>query len=383
VRGDSPRRRSISQARPAESSFPGSLFACSAAGALLLHAALLFATGPLAGGADLLPHLALMEGWADEPGLRSTYAPAYHAAGALLSRVIPLQMAVKLLSLGAAAALLFGFRAFQRASGLPDASAALFCWAPYGFALSWCLPKVEAAGYGLAFAGLAWAWRKRRAAVAAALAGCFLVHTGAALFLGLCGGVLALQRRDGRLLAALTAGCLLAAPLVATHLAAGCSLAEALLFSEGDYLRRAGAWTSFSLGWRLPVLAGPVALALAAAGARALWREHRSVSVVALVVAVLCTNELWLAPLGVGSTLNLLRGLTILAFPLAAAAGVWVAAQPARTGVAVVAAAALVAVASGAVALPGSCHRVPVDAERLAALEIDRCTFRWSFGPRP
>lgn len=340
---------------------------------------LLFATGPLAGGADLLPHLALIERLAEEPALRSTYAPAFHVTGALLSTLLPLALAVRLLALAGVAALLFGFRAFQRASGLPEATAALFCWAPYGFALSWCLPKVEAAGYGLAFAGLAWAWRERRGAVALALAATFAIHTGAALFLGLCGGVLALLRRDRRLLLALAAGTVLAAPLFAAHLAAGCSAAQALLFSEGDYLRRAGAWSSFSLGWRLPVLASPVALVCAVGGAGALWREHRAVAVVAGVVVVLCTNELWLAPLGAGTTLNLLRGLTVLAFPLAAAGGVFLASRPARAAVAAVAACALIALASSALAVPGSCHRVAVDLDRVAALELDRCAFRWRF----
>jgi len=323
-----------------------------------------------------------MQWLAEEPALRTTYAPAFHAAGALLASLLPLGLAVKLLSLAGAAGLLFGFRAFQRASGLPEASAALFCWAPYGFALSWCLPKVEAAGYGLAFAGLAWACQERRRAVAAALLGTFLIHTGAALFLGFCGGLLALVRRDGRLLGALAAGCLLASPLFAAHLAAGCSAAQALLFSEGDYLRRAGAWSSFSLGWRLPVLAGPIALACAAAGAASLWRGYRQVAVLALVVLVLCTNELWLAPFGAGSTLNLLRGLTILAFPLAAAGGVFLARQPPRAAAGAIAACALLALASSALALPGSCHRRTVDFDRVAALELDRCSFRWSFGAR-
>ena len=340
---------------------------------------LLFATGPLAGVADLLPHLALIRWLAEDPGLRSTYAPAFHATGALLSHGLPLPLVVRLLALGGAAALLFGFRAFQRASGLPEASAALFCWAPYGFALSWCLPKVESFGYGLAFAGLAWAWQRRRAAVAGALAATFLIHTGAALFFGLCGGVLALVRRDPKLLAALAAGCLLAAPLFATHLAAGCSPAQALLFSEGDYLRGAGRWSSFSLGWRLAVLASPIAMACAIAGAATLWRAHRAVAAVALAVVVLCTNELWLAPVGTGTTLNLLRGLTILAFPLAAAGGVFLAEQPHRVTVAVLAACALLALASSAFALPGSCHRKPVDFDRVAVLDLDRCTFRWTF----
>ncbi len=324
-----------------------------------------------------------MQWLAEEPALRSTYAPAYHAAGALLSTLVPIAAAVKLLALAAAAALLFGFRAFQRASGLPEASAALFCWAPYGFALSWCLPKVEAAGYGMAFAGLAWAWRERRPAAAAALLGTFFIHTGAALFLGLCAGVLALARRDGRLLAALAAGCLLAAPLFAAHLTAGCSAAQALLFSEGDYLRRAGGWSSFSLGWRLPVLASPIAIVCAAAGAATFWRAQRAVAVVALVVVALWTNELWLAPFGAGSTLNLLRGLTILAFPLAAAGGVFLARQPPRVAAGAIVACALLALASSTFALPGSCHREPVDLDQIATLELDRCSFRWSFGARP
>lgn len=342
---------------------------------------LLFATGPLQGGADLQPHLRLMEWMAQAPALRSVYPPAYHVLGALLSTVVDLDTAVRLLALAAAGLLLAGFRAFQRASGLPEASAALFCWAPYGFALSWCLPKVEAAGYGLAFLGLAWAWRGRHLAVALALAGTFLVHTGAALFLGLCGGTLALVRREPRLLAALALGSLLATPLFWAHLAAGCTAAQALLFSEGDYLRRAGRWSSFSLGWRLPVLAGPITAACAAGGAAALWREHRPVAIVAAVVVVLCTNELWLAPFGVGSTLNLLRGLTILAFPLAAAGGVFLAHHPASLRGAL-AACALLAVGSTWLALPGSCHRQPIVAARLETLQLDRCAFRWRFsGP--
>jgi hypothetical protein len=320
-----------------------------------------------------------MEWMAESPALRNTYAPAFHLAGALLGSVLPLDVAVKLLALGAAGALIAGFRVFQRASGLPDASAALFCWAPYGFALSWCLPKVEAAGYGLAFAGLAWAWREHRPAVALALLGTLLIHTGAALFLGLCAGVLGLVRRDGRLLAALAVGCVLASPLFASHLAAGCSAAQALLFSEGDYLRNAGRWSSFSLGWRLPVLASPVAIVCGAAGAAAFWRKHREVALVATVVLVLCTNELWLAPFGAGSTLNLLRGLTILAFPLSAAAGVFLAGQSPRVTLGVVAGCAVLAVASSALALPGSCHRKVVDFDRVATLELDRCSFRWRF----
>jgi hypothetical protein len=93
-------------------------------------------------------------------------------------------------------------------------------------------------------------------------------------------------------------------------------------------------------------------------------------------VLLLYLNELWLAPFGARSTLNLLRGLTILAFPVSAAAGVFAALYPRRAALLVAACAAL-ALATTALAVPGSCHRVPVDLERVAALEVDRCSFRW------
>ena len=61
-------------------------FRWSAAGALSLHAIVLF-SGPLSGGADLTPHLRLMQQMADAPALRNVYAPAFHAAGALLDAI--------------------------------------------------------------------------------------------------------------------------------------------------------------------------------------------------------------------------------------------------------------------------------------------------------
>jgi hypothetical protein len=317
-----------------------------------------------------------MQLMAEEPGLRSVYAPAYHALGALLGAGLELDGAVKLLALASAALLIAGFRSFQRAAGLPEAVAALFAWAPYSFALSWCLPKVEAAGYGLAFAGLGLLLRRRSRAAALALAATFLVHTAAALFFGLCGGVLALARRDREALLALAVGCLLASPLLAAHLAAGCTAAQALLFSPGDYLRRPEAWSSLAIWDRILVLAGPIAVVCAALGAARLWREQRAVAVAAGLVVLLYTSELWLAPLGLHTTLNLLRGLTIFAFPVAAAAGVYLAPRP-RLAAAVTLACALWALGAAWLALPGSCHRVPIDLAEVGCLEVDRCTFRW------
>jgi hypothetical protein len=299
-------------------------------------------------------------------------------AVALLTPWLGVGAAVKIFTWLSAAALLGGFRFFQRAAGLPDAAAAIFAWAPYGFALSWCLPKVEAAGYGVAFAGMGLLLRRRHVLLGLALASTFLVHTAAALFLGLCGGVLSLLERDRRALLALAGGTLLASPLLLAHLAAGCTLAQALLFNQGDYLRRVNGWSSLSVWPRLVALASPVALACALAGARELWSRHRTVSVLCLVVLALYTNELWLAPFGARTTLNLLRGLTIFAFPVAAAAGVFAAAGSPRRATALTAACAVWALVATRTALPGSCHRVPVNLEAVSSLLVDRCTFHWA-----
>jgi hypothetical protein len=286
--------------------------------------------------------------------------------------------AVKCLAWLSAAALIAGFRAFQRAAGLPAASAALFAWWPYAFALSWCLPKVEAAGYALAFAGLGLLIRRRYALASAALAATFWVHTAAALFLGLLGGSCALAQRDRRGLLALALGTLLAFPLLGAHLAAGCTLAQALLLSAGDYLRSSAGWSSLSVLDRVLALASPPALLCAAAGAALLWRRHRSLALLAGVTLALYLNELWLAPFGQRTTLNLLRGLTVLAFPVSAAAGLFLAGRPRRVQNLAVAVCALWALGAVWLALPGSCHRAPVDLEAVSSLVVDRCTFRWT-----
>jgi hypothetical protein len=324
-----------------------------------------------------VPHLRLIQQMGDAPALRSVYAPAFHVAGALLAPWLGLPVAVKVLAWLSAAALIAGFRAFQRAAGLPGAAAALFPWTPYLFALSWCLPKLEAAGYALAFLGLACLLRERRAAAAACLAATFLVHTAAGLVFGLCGGVLALARRDARALGALAGGALAASPLLAAHLAAGCSPSQALLFSQGDYLRVSGRGHSGVSALRLAILAGPLGMLAALLGAPRLWREHRAVAVLAAAVVALCLNQLWLAPFGVATTLNLLRSFSLLAFPVAAAAGVFAAGHR-RLAPALVAACALLAAAAALLAVPGSCHRVPVDFARVTATSVDRCAFRWS-----
>jgi hypothetical protein len=352
------------------------LFWASAIGAVGLHIWVLFGTGPLHGGGDLQPHLRLIQRMADEPALRTTYAPAYHAVGALFASTFGLGAYPKWFGLAAAVGLLAGFRSFQRAARLPDAASALFAWSPYAFSLSWCLPKIEAAGYAIAFAALALLLRRRYVALALALVATFWVHTAAALFLGLCGGTLAALRRDSRALGALAVGTLGSVPLVWSHLAAGCSLAESLLFSPGDYLRSGPLeWTAERAG-RLLALAGPIGVAAATAGVARLWRHDRDVAGLCAVVIVLYLNELWLTPFGIGTTLNLQRGLTIAAFPIAIAAGLTLAAH-ARWSVLVVGACAVWALVSTLLVVPGSCYTQPMDLATIERLDVDRCLFRW------
>jgi hypothetical protein len=355
---------------------PVGLFRVAALAALSIHAVLLFGAPGLRGGADLLPHLALMERMAEAPALRTTYAPAYHALGALLARIAGLAEAPRLFAFGSAVLLLAGFRVFQRTARLPDASAALFCFFPFGFTFSWCLPKVEAAGTGVALLGLAALLAGRRVAAAVALAAAFHLHTASALFLGLTGGVLCLACRDARGLAALAAGTLGALPLLIVHLQAGCSLPQALLFSEADYLRATRRWSSFAALDVIGMLSGPVALGSALLGAPLLWRRHREVSIVGAVVVFFYLNELWMSPFPTRTTLDLLRGLTILALPVCWAGGLWLGETPgrARLGVAL---AALWAVLVLGTALPRTCHVERLDLATLEGLQVERCRFRW------
>lgn len=354
------------------------LFFWSAAGALALHAALLLITDGVHGGGDLKPHLRLIQLMGEEPGLRSVYAPAYHLLGALASPLVGLGAYSEWFAWGSALALIASFRMLQRASGLPDTCAALFAWSPYLFALTRCLPKVEAAGYAIALVGLALLLSRRHVGVALCLVGAFAVHTAAALLLGLIGGVLALSRREPRALAALAAGTLLALPLPLAHVADGCTWAQALLFSHADYLR--GAPRSYELAhWgRVLLLANPIALVAAGCGARALWQQQRGVALVSGLIVLLYLNELWLAPFGGRTTLDLMRGLTLLAIPLALAGGVALADRPALAK-GVVAASALLALATSLFVVPAACVSKPIDVAEIQSFSVDRCVFRWRY----
>ncbi len=357
------------------------LFRASAVAALALHAALLWARPGLHGGADLRPHLRLIQRMLEHPGLHTVYPPAYHALGALLSPLVDPGAYAEAFSWLAAAALIAAFRVFQRSAGLPDAASALFAWTPYSFALTWCLPKIEVAGYACALLGLAALCRNRHVLASLALLAAFFVHTAAALFLGLCGGVLALARRDLRGLAALGVGSVLALPLLLAHLAAGCSLAEALLFSEGDYLRAAPRGLDPGHFFRALWLANPIALVLAVRATPSLLRSHREVAVVCAVIAGLYANEMWLLPFGARTTLDLVRGLTVFAIPVAITAGIALRGKP-RLALATVAASAALALFLVRFMVPETCVSQPIDLTSVGRIELQRCVFRWR-GPRP
>ena len=127
--------------------------------------------------------------------------------------------------------------------------------------------------------------------------------------------------------------------------------------------------------WLVP-LAGPVSLVAAGCGTPALWRRHRAVGILCAVWVVLYLNNLWLAPFGLRTLVTLLRGLSLLAIPVAVAGGVFAARDP-RTRAAVLALCAAWALAAGFTAVPRACFTRPIDAAEIEALRVERCTFQW------
>jgi hypothetical protein len=343
---------------------------------MAVHAWLSFTRPGLYGGADLLPHLRLIELMGESPALRNVYAPAYHVLGALVSPLVGLDLFPKLFAFAAAGASMAAFRYFQRGAALPTASSALFAFSPYAFSLSWCVPKTEVAGFALAFVALGLLARRRYAATALVLAVTFWVHTAASIFLGIAGGVWALASRDPRGIAALAMGTLGFVPLLLAHVMAGCSPAEALMLSENDYLRATSAWSSLAIWDQIVLLASPLAVALAGLGAPDLWRRNRPAGALCAALVVLYLNELWLSPLAMRSALDLLRGLSVLAVPVAVAGG-FALERWRRAGPWLIGAAALWVLLCMPSVLPRSCRVREVSLAELSGLEVDRCTFRW------
>jgi len=346
-----------------------SLFYGCAALALLLHLALIFGRSGLWGGGDLIPHLRLIQTTNLHALLHNTYAPAYHVLGALATRFVDLALYPKFAALLAAVLLIAGFRFFQRAAALPSSCSAIFCLTPFALSLSWCTPRIEVAGYGLLLFGLGFQLRGRRVALAILLAVTLYTHTASALLFGITAGVLALARRDKRDLMALAVGSLAALPLLAAHLSAGCSIPEAFLFAHGGYAR-AMTEPLFPPNWPwiLP-LAGPAGVLAAGLGARQTWLEHRA-------IGILCAALLWLAPFELRTLVTLLRGLSLLAIPIAIAAGVFAARTP-KHAVATIGATVAFAIAASVWIVPKACYVRAIDLAEIEAIAVDRCQFVW------
>jgi hypothetical protein len=204
----------------------------------------------------------------------------------------------------------------------------------------------------------------------------FSVHTASALLFGLAGGALCLARRDLRGLAALAGGTLLATPLVAAQVAAGCSLGEALLFAPGGYAR--GLHESLvprNWPWLLP-LANPFAAGAALLGAVGLWRRQRPLGILCLALVLLYLNNVWLAPFGARTLVTLLRGLSLLAIPVAVAAGSW-ASRDAGTRAWLVGLSAAWALLASVWVVPNACFVREIHAAEIGAVEVQRCSFQW------
>lgn len=355
---------------------PCGLFPPAAALALALHAWLALGRGGLTGGGDLVPHLALIRATQQAPALYNPYAPAYHLLGAALVPILGAPLYTAAAALAGAGLLIFGFRQLQRAAGLPDAASALFALTPYLLSLSWCTPRIEAAGTGLLLFGLAAQLRGQRTRLALLLAACFWVHTASALLFGLAAGALALLRRDARDLGALAAGSLGAAPLLAAHLGAGCSVAESFLFAAGGYSRALQEpLLPANAAWLAP-LANPLALAAALVGARELWRRSAVLAALCALLLVLYLNNFWLAPFGVRTLVTPLRGLTLLAIPVALCAGALCAEKPRFTR-ALVGLSAASALAAPLWLVPQACFVRPISELEIDGVEVARCSFRW------
>ena len=96
------------------------------------------------------------------------------------------------------------------------------------------------------------------------------------------------------------------------------------------------------------------------------------------LIVALYLNELWLAPFGVRTTLDALRALTILAIPVAAAAGLAVHGSRARS-LGLLAASAALAIATTFTVVPVACVSKPIDVAEIERFDVDRCMFRWRY----
>ena len=355
---------------------PTWLFPAVACSALALHAFRLFQSSELHGGLDLLGHLGMVELMAQAPALRNVQPPGYHVLGALLAPIVGLATYPKLFAVLATGLAMLAFRYFQQSARLPVHASLLFVLWPYAFTLSWAIPRNEVAGYALFFAGLGFLLKGRYLALGLALAASFYVHTAAALLFGFGAGILALALRDRRGILALALGTLGAVPLLGAHLGAGCTLQQALLFAEGDYLHVATHKGTLHRWPLILALASPPALAAAALGACETWKRHRPVAILCAVLLAVYLQELWLAPFHASTTATLMRGLSLLVLPVAVAGGIFLADRP-RIAPWLLAGAAIWCVGTTFTLAKEPMHTRTISLDEIRDLRMVRCRFGW------
>ena len=112
-------------------------------------------------------------------------------------------------------------------------------------------------------------------------------------------------------------------------------------------------------------------------GAAAVWTRDRALAALCGVLVVLYLQELWLAPFGAGTTVNLNRGLSLLVIPVVVSAGVWLASRP-RLAPWVLGLAALWCVGCALTVARQPIFSRPVAIEEIRELRMVRCRFGWN-----
>jgi hypothetical protein len=203
----------------------------------------------------------------------------------------------------------------------------------------------------------------------------FYVHSAGTLTFGAIAGTLAVVRRDATGLAALAAGTLGAAPLVASHLDAGCSVRQAFLMSYSGYLPSNSYDALADLKTAAP-LCGPLLVGLAIVGGREVWHRYRDLVLPCAVLAVLYLQPVWMPLLTGTSGTGFYRGLSLLILPTAVGAGVFLEHRP-RLRVAAVGSSVVWLLASASVFVPDSCYTRPIDVGAVDRIVVERCEYAW------
>jgi hypothetical protein len=123
-------------------------------------------------------------------------------------------------------------------------------------------------------------------------------------------------------------------------------------------------------------LAAPLVVALAVPGGRHLWRNQRSLAWACLALLVVGTNAIWLAPFGLRTGVDLIRGLSLVSIAVAIPAG-FILTRGVRLRQVVLGLWALWLIGCTVWAMPRACHTRPISLVAVNELEVARCQFAW------